>query len=629
MQSSDHLAGRRLLSGTLVGLQCLLYVALLAVCGGPPPTTPLPAYTPAPTFTPQPTYTPIPAATQTVSPAAAPLPAYTPLPTNTPMPAVPATTQTPAPVAALPSAATPPATPTPTPVTASTSVPASTPTLVSMIANVSPGVVQIVTPSGTGSGFIIDEGGLVITNAHVVRGFATVEVRLGDGPSYRGEVLGADDDTDLALLDLRASREFESVALGNSDEIAVGEEVIVVGYPLGENDMLLGSPSVTGGIVSAKRVSKSGVKLLQTDAAVNPGNSGGPLFDRDGRVVGVNTAKVFESGDGRPVEGIGLAVAINEVRDRLDSLARGGIDAAPSLTQGTTERTPTPVSAGSFASVSAGGGHSCSLISDGSIVCWGSNEDPNGKFTGQATPPNGSFNSVSTGGLHSCGVKTDYSVVCWGDDSLGQATPPGGSFTLVSAGGLHTCGLKTSGAVACWGANNNGQSTPPGSSFVSVSAGVGHTCGLRADQTVACWGYDAYGQSTPPAGSFVSVGAGAGHTCGVQTVGAVVCWGANEDIHGNFFGQAIPPNGSFTFVSAGYLHTCGLKTDSSVVCWGDDSQSQYTPTDSSFVSVSAGYSHTCGLLTDGSVVCWGDNTAGRATPPTVPVVIAPTPAKSF
>ena len=285
----------------------------------------------------------------------------------------------------------------------------------------------------------------MVTNAHVVRGFATVDVRLGDGPSYQGEVLGADDDTDLALLDLRASREFESVALGDSDDIAVGEEVIAVGYPLGENDMLLGSPSVTGGVVSAKRVSKSGVKLLQTDAAVNPGNSGGPLFDRDGRVVGVNTSKVFESGDGRPVEGIGLAVAINEVRDRLDLLARGGDDSATSPAQDTVDVTAPPERARALVSISAGAARTCGVKTDSSVVCRGDDSED------QSTPPRDSFVSVSAGWWHSCGAKTDSSVVCWGDDSEGQSTPPEGSFVSVSAGAAHTCGVKTDGSVECWG----------------------------------------------------------------------------------------------------------------------------------------------------------------------------------
>ena len=88
-------------------------------------------------------------------------------------------------------------------------------------------------------------------------------------------------------------------------------------------DTLGSTPTITRGIISAKRSLDSGITLLQTDAAVNPGNSGGPLFRRDGQVIGVNTAKIFEADDGRPLEGIGMAVSVNDARERLDSLARG------------------------------------------------------------------------------------------------------------------------------------------------------------------------------------------------------------------------------------------------------------------------------------------------------------------
>ena len=181
-------------------------------------------------------------------------------------------------------------------------------------------MVQIITPDGIGSGFVIDSDGLVITNAHVVQGLSTVEVRFTGGRTYRATILGVDEVADIALLDLSVSRPLKPVTLGDSDEIMVGEDVVAMGFPLG--DMLGVSPTITRGIVSAKR-SVSEVTLLQTDAAVNPGSSGGPLFGRNGQVVGVNTAKLFLSDDGMPLEGIGLAVSINDVRDRLASLVRG------------------------------------------------------------------------------------------------------------------------------------------------------------------------------------------------------------------------------------------------------------------------------------------------------------------
>ena len=203
-----------------------------------------------------------------------------------------------------------------------------------MVEDVSPAVVRIVTSDGaSGSGFIIDSVGRALTNAHVVQGFSTLEVRLVNGQSYTGRVLGVDEVADLAVLQIESLRVFEAVKLGDSDLVSIGDDVIAMGFPLG--DILEGdSATITKGIISAKRVSESGVELLQTDAAINPGNSGGPLFARGGEVVGVNTSKVFEAEDGRSVEGIGLAVSINYVKDSLDALARG---------ESVVSITPTPV----------------------------------------------------------------------------------------------------------------------------------------------------------------------------------------------------------------------------------------------------------------------------------------------
>ena len=451
-------------------------------------------------------------------------------------------------------------------------------TLSSVVKDVSAGVVQVVTPLRSGSGFIVDENGTVVTNAHVVELFNTVEVRLVDGQWYQGQVLDVNEDSDLALLDLRGSRDFRPVPLGDSEAVAVGEDVVAMGFPTGNVDISLDSPTITRGIVSAKRVSRSGIKLLQTDAAINPGTSGGPLFDRDGRVVGVNTLKVFESRDGRPVEGIGLVVAISEAKDQLNSLEKAH-------------------SAGSFVSVASGPGTTCGLRTDGSMVCWGF-------LTGEAKV---SFNSVSGKNWHVCGSTTDGPVVCWGNDDDGQSTPPLGSFASVSAGGSHTCGVRMDRSVACWGNDHYGRSTPPLGSFASVSAGGSHTCGVRMDRSVVCWGNDHDGQSTPPLGSFASVSAGNSHTCGVRMDRSVVCWGNDHD------GQSTPPLGSFASVSAGNSHTCGVRMDRSVVCWGNDHDGQSTPPLGSFASVSAGNSHTCGVKTDRSIACWGNDFFSQST----------------
>ena len=210
---------------------------------------------------------------------------------------------------------------TPTLVPTHAAVPVNTPTLSSMVEDISPSVVQIVTPDGNGSGFVIDADGHVVTNAHVVKDFSEVEVRFAGGRIYTGRILGVDEVADVALIDIDAYQSLNAIKLGDADEIMVGEDVIVMGFPMG--DTLGASPTITRGIVSAKRSSASAITLLQTDAAINPGNSGGPLLGRDGRAVGVSTSKLFTSDDGRPLEGIGLAVSINDVRDRLDSLSRG------------------------------------------------------------------------------------------------------------------------------------------------------------------------------------------------------------------------------------------------------------------------------------------------------------------
>ena len=490
-----------------------------------------------------------------------------------------------------------------------------------MVDDVLDGVVQIVTPSGTGSGFIIDVEGLVVTNAHVVQRYYTVDVRLSSGETYQGEVLGVDEIADLALLDIRAFRDFELVTLGDSDSVAVGEDVIAMGFPLGSVTIMLGSPTITRGIMSAKRVSDSGIKLIQTDAAINSGSSGGPLFDREGRVVGVNTSKVFESKDGTPVEGIGLAVAINEVRDRLDALSRGGVGSDPSHVQEPTGRSVESTPDGSFVSVSAGGGHSCGVKTDGMVACWGSNEDTQGVFLGYATPPSGTFVSVSAGVLHSCGVMTSGIVACWGSNEdlngnyLGQSNPPDGAFLSVSAAFAHTCGVKLDGTVSCWGSDRLGMSAPPPGRFLSVGAGLLHSCGLKTNGTVACWGDDSEGQSTPPEGTFVSVSVGFLHSCGIQTEGTVACWGSNSDRDGNLRGQLTPPNGTFASISAGAYHTCGLKLDGSSACWGWNQHGQSTPPSGLLWSVSAGWFHSCGVKTGSTVACWGDDSEGQSSPP--------------
>lgn len=173
---------------------------------------------------------------------------------------------------------------------------------------------------GRGSGAIVDPGGLVVTNHHVVDGAASIRVTLADGTRFGAEVVGTDPPTDLAVLRLEADgRRFPYLAVGDSEEVRVGDWVLAIGNPLGN------SHSVTAGIVSAKGRVLGGdyQDFIQTDAAINPGNSGGPLLGLDGRLLGVNT--VIQVAGGLPGNiGIGFAIPSNLVRRVYDDLAAEG-----------------------------------------------------------------------------------------------------------------------------------------------------------------------------------------------------------------------------------------------------------------------------------------------------------------
>ncbi len=177
---------------------------------------------------------------------------------------------------------------------------------------------QLPVRQGLGSGFIISEDGKIVTNNHVVAGADTVSVKLADGRSFAAEVVGSDPLTDVALLQLETNEIMPFVSFGNSDAMRAGDEVVAVGNPFG-----LGG-TVTSGIVSAlSRDINSGPydDFIQTDAAINRGNSGGPLFNNAGEVIGMNTA-IF-SPDGGSV-GIGFAVPSDLVQRIVADLSDDG-----------------------------------------------------------------------------------------------------------------------------------------------------------------------------------------------------------------------------------------------------------------------------------------------------------------
>lgn len=172
--------------------------------------------------------------------------------------------------------------------------------------------------NGLGSGFIISEDGQIVTNSHVVDGAQSVEVTLADGRKFDAEVIGSDPATDIAVLSIQAEVDLPFVRFGASDQMRAGDEVVAVGNPFGL------SSTVTSGIISAMaRDINAGPydEFIQTDAAINRGNSGGPLFNNAGEVIGVNTAIISPGGGS---VGIGFAVPSDLVREVVADLSDDG-----------------------------------------------------------------------------------------------------------------------------------------------------------------------------------------------------------------------------------------------------------------------------------------------------------------
>lgn len=172
---------------------------------------------------------------------------------------------------------------------------------------------------GFGSGFIIDAKGVIVTNYHVVENAEQVEVVLHDGRKFISKDVVGDKRSDLAIIRIKTKADLPFLALGDSDEMEVGDRVLAIGAPYG----LTGS--VTHGIISAKSRNLKGAgfeDFLQTDAAINPGNSGGPLVNLEGKVIGVNTAIKSRSGG---FQGIGLAIASNVAKNVIGQLLKDGV----------------------------------------------------------------------------------------------------------------------------------------------------------------------------------------------------------------------------------------------------------------------------------------------------------------
>lgn len=313
-------------------------------------------------------------------------------------------------------------------------------------------------------------------------------------------------------------------------------------------------------------------------------------------------------------------------------------------------------------------GHTCVVLPDGIAQCWGSNaEGRSGNADPTSTTPIpfqvGSISTavgISANSYHSCAVLADGSVQCWGNSNYGRSGHAGintptpitvvgvADAIQVSAGKYNGCALIAGGTVKCWGRNNKLQSGHSGadthvpitvaglSGAIAVSAGRYHTCALIDDGTVKCWGDNPYAQLGRPGAasatpmdavgitSAVSISVGKYHSCAVLADGSVQCWGRNDDKQTGSDDMFTTVPTTVTGVSgaiaasAGSDHSCAVIDDGSVTCWGGNtySQSGYVGNSpapapvagvASAVAISAGTDYTCAVTVAGAVLCWGEN----------------------
>ena len=184
------------------------------------------------------------------------------------------------------------------------------------------------TSAAAGSGFVLSDDGYILTNYHVIENSTSIKVTMYDGSSYDAQLIGYDESNDIAVLKVDAEN-LSPVVLGDSGNLNVGDSVMAIGNPLGELTF-----SLTAGVVSAldREVTLSGnvtMELIQTDCAINSGNSGGALFNLYGEVIGITNAKYSSSSSGASIDNIGFAIPINSVMSIVESIIEKGYIAKP------------------------------------------------------------------------------------------------------------------------------------------------------------------------------------------------------------------------------------------------------------------------------------------------------------
>ena len=180
--------------------------------------------------------------------------------------------------------------------------------------------------AGAGSGFIISEDGYIVTNYHVIDGATAIRVTLNNGDSYDAKLVGGEELNDVAVLKIDGVSGLKPVVLGDSDDVVVGETVCTIGNALGSLSFSLTSGAVSATGRSVTMSDGTVMNMIQTDCTINSGNSGGPLFDSYGRVVGITSAKLSNNGDASKatIEGIGFAIPINDVIDIITDYMQYG-----------------------------------------------------------------------------------------------------------------------------------------------------------------------------------------------------------------------------------------------------------------------------------------------------------------
>jgi alpha-tubulin suppressor-like RCC1 family protein len=339
-----------------------------------------------------------------------------------------------------------------------------------------------------------------------------------------------------------------------------------------------------------------------------------------------------------------------------------------------------PALTSDLVAVTTGGAHSCGLDSDGRAYCWGANgsgqlgigDDLESLASPVAVAGDFRFTTLSAGLAHTCGVVVDGTVACWGSNTFGELGDGTGSrreapvvalglqdAVVVGAGFGFTCALDRQGLAWCWGRNSSGQlgtgvltpargpvSVAGGRRFHQLTLGAEHACALDVVGRAYCWGANEVGQSGLTALTdsreparvqgeliFRQVAAGLRHTCGLDQMGVAYCWGSNEEgelgdggIGGMRFGPA-RVSGAFRFTRVepgGGPWTCGITEPGEVACWGRNDRGAFGRSGPTRLrgavvlplgrwgTLDAGDGHLCGLaLEGGSAFCWGEGGSGQ------------------